>query len=103
MDKMETLHEFLEEVHEVGAKVILAGFILHMAGMLKHLIIDRDGTLRRMLVPVNRPNGPEKSLTPHVASLTAATYRALCLRTAENVVRVLRGEKPDPRSVFGRC
>jgi phosphoglycerate dehydrogenase-like enzyme len=41
-------------------------------------------------------------LTPHVASLTAATYRALCLRTAENVVRVLRGEKPDPRSVFSR-
>jgi phosphoglycerate dehydrogenase-like enzyme len=39
-------------------------------------------------------------LTPHVASLTAATYRALCLYTAENVVRVLRGEAPEPRSVF---
>lgn len=39
-------------------------------------------------------------LTPHVASLTAATYRALCLSTAENVVRVLRGEAPEPRSVF---
>jgi phosphoglycerate dehydrogenase-like enzyme len=39
-------------------------------------------------------------LTPHVASLTAATYRALCVSTAENVVRVLRGEAPDPRSLF---
>ncbi|NOT31094.1 MAG: phosphoglycerate dehydrogenase, partial [Planctomycetes bacterium] len=39
-------------------------------------------------------------LTPHVASLTAATYRTLCLVTAENVVRVLRGEAPEPRSVF---
>jgi phosphoglycerate dehydrogenase-like enzyme len=39
-------------------------------------------------------------LTPHVASLTAATYRALCLSTAANVVRVLRGEAPEPRSVF---
>jgi phosphoglycerate dehydrogenase-like enzyme len=39
-------------------------------------------------------------LTPHVASLTAATYRTLCVSTAENVVRVLRGESPDPRSVF---
>jgi len=39
-------------------------------------------------------------LTPHVASLTAATYRALCRSTAENVVRVLRGETPEPRSVF---
>lgn len=39
-------------------------------------------------------------LTPHVASLTAATYRTLCRFTAENVVRVLRGETPEPRSVF---
>lgn len=39
-------------------------------------------------------------LSPHVASLTAATYRALCLSTAENVVRVLRGEAPESRSVF---
>ena len=39
-------------------------------------------------------------LTPHVASLTAASYRALCRFTAENVARVLRGEAPDPRSVF---
>jgi len=52
-----------------------------------------------------RPDDPLLSaenvlLTPHVASLTAATYRALCRSTAENVVRVLRGEAPDPRSVF---
>ncbi len=39
-------------------------------------------------------------LTPHVASLTAATYRTLCRSTAENVVRVLRGEAPEPRSIF---
>jgi len=39
-------------------------------------------------------------LTPHVASLTATTYRTLCLSTAENVARVLRREAPDPRSVF---
>ena len=39
-------------------------------------------------------------LTPHVAALTDATYRRLCRFTAENVARVLRGETPDPRSVF---
>jgi D-3-phosphoglycerate dehydrogenase len=39
-------------------------------------------------------------LTPHVASLTAATYRALCLSTATNVARILAGEEPDPRSVW---
>ncbi|MEZ6015908.1 MAG: NAD(P)-dependent oxidoreductase [Planctomycetota bacterium] len=41
-------------------------------------------------------------LTPHVASLTAATYRALCVSTAANVARVLRGDAPEPRSVFRR-
>lgn len=39
-------------------------------------------------------------LTPHVASLTATTYRELCRATAENVARVLRGEDPDPRSLY---
>jgi phosphoglycerate dehydrogenase-like enzyme len=43
---------------------------------------------------------PQVVLTPHVASLTAATYRSLCVFTAENVVRVLRGEAPDPRSLY---
>jgi phosphoglycerate dehydrogenase-like enzyme len=34
-------------------------------------------------------------LTPHVAALTASTYRATCLRIASNVLSVLRGERPD--------
>lgn len=41
-------------------------------------------------------------LTPHVASLTSATYRALCVSTAMNVARVLRGEAPDPRSLLAQ-
>jgi phosphoglycerate dehydrogenase-like enzyme len=39
-------------------------------------------------------------LTPHVASLTAAAYRALCESTASNVVRILRGEPAEPRAVY---
>ena len=37
-------------------------------------------------------------ITPHVASLTAATYRELCLTTVRNVLCVLRGEAPDAGS-----
>jgi phosphoglycerate dehydrogenase-like enzyme len=33
-------------------------------------------------------------LTPHVASNTVETRRAMALMAAENVVRVLRGERP---------
>jgi D-3-phosphoglycerate dehydrogenase len=43
---------------------------------------------------------PRVLLTPHVASLTSATYREMCLFTAENVVAVLQGRTPAENSVF---
>ncbi len=42
---------------------------------------------------------PRALITPHVASLTAATYRELCLLTARNVLAQLRGAAIDPRWV----
>ena len=51
LGKMETLHEVMEALHKLGAKLLFFAFILHMLGVLKHLIIDRDNTLKRMLVP----------------------------------------------------
>ena len=35
-------------VHVVATKVLLAAILLHVAGALKHHLIDRDGTFRRM-------------------------------------------------------
>lgn len=40
------------------------------------------------------------TLTPHVAGLTDRTYRDVCLFCARNVLAVLRGESPDPRSLY---
>lgn len=37
------------EMHEVLAMLMLALFALHVAGALKHMAIDRDGTMRRIL------------------------------------------------------
>ena len=51
LGKMETLHEAMEALHKLGAKLLFFAFILHMLGVLKHLIIDRNNTLKRMLVP----------------------------------------------------
>ena len=51
LGKMETLHEAMEALHKLGAKLLFFAFILHMLGVLKHLIIDGDNTLKRMLVP----------------------------------------------------
>lgn len=37
------------ELHEVFATAMLALFVLHVAGALKHQFIDRDGSMQRML------------------------------------------------------
>lgn len=37
------------EVHELGATLMLALLALHLAGVAKHVLIDRDSTLQRML------------------------------------------------------
>lgn len=39
-------------------------------------------------------------LTPHTASLTALTYRAMCASTARNVCAILRGEDPEAVSLY---
>ena len=36
-------------IHGVLAKVMIAAIVLHIAGALKHHMVDKDGTLRRML------------------------------------------------------
>lgn len=38
----------MREIHEVLGNIIIALIALHVAGVLKHLFIDRDGTLHRM-------------------------------------------------------
>lgn len=47
--RVEWLHEVTEEVHGAASKMFWPLIALHVAGALKHLILDRDGTLQRML------------------------------------------------------
>jgi cytochrome b561 len=54
LGEMETLHEAMEVLHKLGAKILFVGFVLHIAGVLKHVIIDRDNSLKKMLVPRNK-------------------------------------------------
>ena len=37
------------EAHEVFATGMIVLFVLHVAAAMKHRIVDRDGTMRRML------------------------------------------------------
>jgi cytochrome b561 len=54
LGKMDTLHEIFEVVHKIGAKLLFFAFLLHILGVLKHLVVDRDNTLKRMLVPIKK-------------------------------------------------
>jgi cytochrome b561 len=47
--KSPELGDMLKEAHEALNLALLALVGLHVAGALKHTLIDRDGTLRRML------------------------------------------------------
>jgi cytochrome b561 len=48
----EGLHEAGEVVHKVAANLVLLPLLaLHVLGALKHHLLDRDATLRRMLRP----------------------------------------------------
>ncbi|MEM1128938.1 MAG: cytochrome b/b6 domain-containing protein [Pseudomonadota bacterium] len=54
----ESVAVFFAGWHEVFTKVLLAAVALHVAGALKHHLIDRDDTLRRMLPGRTAPNVP---------------------------------------------
>ena len=54
-DKMETVHEILEEVHVITAWTVLTLLCLHVSGALKHVFINRDNTLGRMLGKSGNP------------------------------------------------
>ncbi|WP_298716054.1 NAD(P)-dependent oxidoreductase [uncultured Chitinophaga sp.] len=45
---------------------------------------------------------PRALVTPHSASLTATTYREMCLSTVNNVIALLSGREPEKESVFNR-
>ena len=55
ISKSKPLHEVMEEVHELGANLLYFGVILHVLGGLKHFVINRDGTLMKILIPGNKP------------------------------------------------
>ena len=44
----EPLADVLKEVHEITALAMAALVVLHVAGALKHQIVDRDGLMARM-------------------------------------------------------
>jgi cytochrome b561 len=53
-EKNEGLHELFEQAHAVGRYALYVLIPLHLLGVLKHVFIDKDGVLMRMLAPAKR-------------------------------------------------
>lgn len=53
--RIDWLQEAAEEIHGAASKLFWPLIALHSAGALKHLLVDRDDTLRRMLWVRNSP------------------------------------------------
>lgn len=50
---MPWLHEASEKVHDIGGKLFIPLVALHIAGAVKHVVMDKDNSLvRRMMSPV---------------------------------------------------
>ncbi|WP_341271322.1 cytochrome b/b6 domain-containing protein [Pseudaestuariivita atlantica] len=59
-------------LHTIFERVLVVSLLLHIAGAIKHAVIDRDATLRRMLpgrVQVSAPVHPHRLATPITAAL----------------------------------
>jgi len=44
-----SLHEAMEEIHDIAGHVIVPLVLLHIAGALKHWVWDKDGVMQRMM------------------------------------------------------
>ncbi|SEN26738.1 Cytochrome b561 [Paracoccus alcaliphilus] len=62
--------EVMASIHHIFAWVLIGAIVLHVAGAMKHAVIDRDGVLARMLR--GRPAGTptdRRHLTPALTAL----------------------------------
>ena len=63
---MSVLDDYLGPAHLYGAFVLAAVAALHIAGALKHLLVDRDRVVQSMLRPVAHQRGPAPPPAPGI-------------------------------------
>jgi len=53
----EEIAKLAADFHELTAYALIAAIVLHFAGAMKHHLIDKDGTLRRMIPGMYKKEG----------------------------------------------
>lgn len=66
-----------------------------LSGFAADVLPDLTPAISKALV-----SNPQVLVTPHASSLTATTYRQMCLLAVGNVLEILLEGKPDIRSIF---
>jgi polyisoprenoid-binding protein YceI len=90
----ETIAHIFGAVHFVSTKVLLAALLLHIVGALKHHIIDKDLTLKRMLPGHTAPDiMPEQHASRTPFFTASAVYIAVI---AAGVALGLSGKDAGP-------
>ncbi len=62
--KNTTVEHAFGALHVIAGKLLIGALILHIAGAVKHHVVDRDSTLRRML-PGEAVDRPAPCAAPH--------------------------------------
>ncbi|WP_394152587.1 cytochrome b/b6 domain-containing protein [Loktanella salsilacus] len=79
--KSESTAHLFDSLHWVFGKVMIGALLLHIAGALKHHIIDRDATIRRMWFGKTVAPDAGYHRTPIAAPLLAAAIVAIGVGT----------------------
>jgi len=66
-----------------------------LSGFAADVLPELSPTISKALLST-----PQVLVTPHASSLTATTYRQMCLLAVGNVLAILKGEEPDVRSIY---
>lgn len=88
-------------VHFLASRVLILSILLHVAGALKHHLIDRDDTLRRMLPRARVAQSPSAAQPGHVLPLVMASVIWLGILGAGAAPALIpqTGTAPETRAV----
>lgn len=105
--KSETVAQIAGTLHWVFTKLLIAAIVLHIAGALKHHVLDRDATLRRMVWGTNAPATPRVRppipcpCWPPLSSMALA--RAWPCHWPKPQIPLPRPAKPRKPLATGKC
>ncbi len=83
-------------VHFLSSRVLIVAILLHVGGALKHHLIDRDDTLRRMLPRAIVRQSPSAAQPGHALPLLAAGVIWLGIITAGAAPALINVNRPAP-------